>query len=40
MSIVILTVGIVLVAVGLAGLVGFVVVFLSGIMGLDSTEEL
>ena len=40
MSLVILTVGIVLIVVGLAGLVGFAVVFLSGLMGLDSTEEL
>lgn len=40
MNLLMLTVGIVLIVVGLAGLVGFAVVFFGSLMGLDKSEEL
>ncbi len=40
MSLFLLALGILLLAVGLAGLVAFLVVFLGGLDGLDSSEEL
>lgn len=40
MSLLILTIGIVFLVLGLAGLVGFAVVFFGSLMGLDKSEEL